>query len=143
VKLTTRLHLVPKSKNAWSYTSTPQYAFMEWCLVKHRDHFTFTLSMMNNLCCFSLLFLPVPTARRRIVKVGVKAQTFLISTLNGDELSDTRAFCLPTGKSSRNLLHGILGGPQSRPGCGDEVKNLVPIGNRNPICRSSLSYSLY
>jgi hypothetical protein len=27
-------------KNAWSYTSTPQYAFMVWCLVKHRDNFT-------------------------------------------------------------------------------------------------------
>jgi hypothetical protein len=24
-------------KNAWSYTSTPHYAFMAWCLVKHRD----------------------------------------------------------------------------------------------------------
>jgi hypothetical protein len=23
-------------KNAWSYTSTPQYVFMAWCLVKHR-----------------------------------------------------------------------------------------------------------
>jgi hypothetical protein len=28
-------------KNAWSYTSTPQYVFMAWCLVKHRDNFTF------------------------------------------------------------------------------------------------------
>jgi hypothetical protein len=23
----------------------PQYAFMAWCLVKHRDNFTFTLSV--------------------------------------------------------------------------------------------------
>jgi hypothetical protein len=29
-------------KNAWSYTSTPQYVFMAWCLVKQRDNFTFT-----------------------------------------------------------------------------------------------------
>jgi len=29
-----------KVKNAWSYTFTPQYVFMAWCLVKHRD-FTF------------------------------------------------------------------------------------------------------
>jgi len=36
------LHLVPTSKNAWSYTSTPQYASTAWCLVKHRDNFTFT-----------------------------------------------------------------------------------------------------
>jgi hypothetical protein len=26
-------------KNASSYTSTPQYVFMVWCLVKHRDNF--------------------------------------------------------------------------------------------------------
>jgi hypothetical protein len=24
----------------------PQYAFMAWCLVKHRDHFTFTFTFM-------------------------------------------------------------------------------------------------
>jgi hypothetical protein len=32
-------HSPPSSaevKNAWSYTSTPQYAFMAWCLFKHR-----------------------------------------------------------------------------------------------------------
>jgi hypothetical protein len=32
-----------EAKNAWSYTSTPQYAFMAWCLVKHKDNFIFTL----------------------------------------------------------------------------------------------------
>jgi hypothetical protein len=42
VKLTTHLHPVPRSKNAWRYTSTPQYAFMAWCLVKHRNYCTFT-----------------------------------------------------------------------------------------------------
>jgi hypothetical protein len=34
-------HSLPSSaevKNAWSYTSTPQYVFMAWCLVKHRDN---------------------------------------------------------------------------------------------------------
>jgi hypothetical protein len=37
-------------KNVWSYTSIPQYAFMAWCLVKHRDNFTFTFlaSEMKN-----------------------------------------------------------------------------------------------
>jgi hypothetical protein len=29
-------------KDVWSYTSTPQYVFMAWCLVKHWDNFTFT-----------------------------------------------------------------------------------------------------
>jgi hypothetical protein len=39
-------HLPPfnaEVKNAWSYTYTPQYVFMEWCLFKHRDNFIFTL----------------------------------------------------------------------------------------------------
>jgi hypothetical protein len=43
LKLNTNLHLVPRSKNAWSYTSTPHYVFMLWWLIKHRDNFTFTL----------------------------------------------------------------------------------------------------
>jgi hypothetical protein len=48
VKLTTHLYLVPRSKNAWSYTSTPHYAFMAWwCLVKHRDNFAFYLFTLN------------------------------------------------------------------------------------------------
>jgi hypothetical protein len=34
-------------KNAWSYTSTPQYFYTAWCLVKHRDNFTFTLSCLG------------------------------------------------------------------------------------------------
>jgi hypothetical protein len=37
-------HSPPSSaevKNAWSYTSTLQYVFMTWCLIKNRDNFTF------------------------------------------------------------------------------------------------------
>jgi hypothetical protein len=40
-------HSPPSSaeiKNAWSYTSTPQYVFMAWCLVKHKDNFTFLIA---------------------------------------------------------------------------------------------------
>jgi hypothetical protein len=42
VKQTTHFHLVPRSKNAWSYTSTHPNVFMVWCSVKkkHRDNFT-------------------------------------------------------------------------------------------------------
>jgi len=55
------------------YTSTPQYAFMAWCLVKHRDNFTFTffylwisevsprsdtLRSRCRICSWSLNFLP-------------------------------------------------------------------------------------
>jgi hypothetical protein len=31
--------LVPRSKNEWNYTSTPEYAFMTWCLVKAQGQF--------------------------------------------------------------------------------------------------------
>jgi hypothetical protein len=40
-------HSSPSSaevKECVEYTSTPQYAFMMWCLVKHRDNFTFTFT---------------------------------------------------------------------------------------------------
>jgi hypothetical protein len=42
-------HSLPSSaevKNAWSCTSAPQYVFMAWCLVNHRD----------NLLYFTLLY---------------------------------------------------------------------------------------
>jgi hypothetical protein len=34
-------------KNARGYTSTPQHVFMAWCLVKHRDNFTFYPNFAN------------------------------------------------------------------------------------------------
>jgi hypothetical protein len=34
VKLTTHLHLVPRSKKNGAIPPLPQYAFMAWCLVK-------------------------------------------------------------------------------------------------------------
>jgi hypothetical protein len=37
----THIHLVLRSKNVWSYNSTPQYTLMAWCLVNHRDNFAF------------------------------------------------------------------------------------------------------
>jgi hypothetical protein len=39
-------------KNAWIYTSTPQYDFMSWCLVKHRDNFTFYLYLYMSWLCY-------------------------------------------------------------------------------------------
>jgi hypothetical protein len=36
-------------KNAWSYTSIPEYVFMAWCLVKHRDNFTFTFIFNHHI----------------------------------------------------------------------------------------------
>jgi hypothetical protein len=36
------LHLVPRSRMRGAIHLLPQYVFMAWCLVKHRDNFTFT-----------------------------------------------------------------------------------------------------
>jgi hypothetical protein len=55
MKLTTHLHLVLRSKIDWSYTSTPQYAFMAWCLVTHRNNFTFTFAHKRLISCMYLL----------------------------------------------------------------------------------------
>jgi hypothetical protein len=44
-------HSPPSSadvKNAWSYTSTPQYVFMSWYLVKHKDNFTLHYSRVQS-----------------------------------------------------------------------------------------------
>jgi len=46
VKRLGRDHSPPSSakvKNAWSCTSNPQYVYKAWCLVQHRDNFTFAL----------------------------------------------------------------------------------------------------
>jgi hypothetical protein len=40
VKLTTHLHLVPRSRMSGAIPPFPLYIFMAWCLVKHRDNFT-------------------------------------------------------------------------------------------------------
>jgi len=40
-------HLPPssaKAENEWGYTSSPPYIFMAWCLVKHKDNFTFYIT---------------------------------------------------------------------------------------------------
>jgi len=45
-------NLFPSSvevENAWSYTFSPQYVFMVWCLVKLRSNFTFTLLLEQTL----------------------------------------------------------------------------------------------
>jgi hypothetical protein len=44
VKLTTHLHLVPRSRMHGNILPFPQYAFTAWCSVKkHKDNFTFYL----------------------------------------------------------------------------------------------------
>jgi hypothetical protein len=43
------LHLLPKSRMRGAIPPPPQYVFMAWCLVKHRDNFTFTLTTLCGL----------------------------------------------------------------------------------------------
>jgi hypothetical protein len=55
-------------KNAWSYTSTPQYIFMVWCLVKLRDNFTllyFTIKIISSFLS------------NRKIRVMVQDETFM------------------------------------------------------------------
>jgi hypothetical protein len=42
------IHLVPRSKNEWSYISTPHYAFMEWCSVKKSTALSGTLQRRHH-----------------------------------------------------------------------------------------------
>jgi hypothetical protein len=44
MKLTTHLHIVPRSRMCGAIPPFPQYVFLAWCLVKHRDNFTFIYS---------------------------------------------------------------------------------------------------
>jgi hypothetical protein len=34
--------------NVWSYTSTPSYIFITWCLIKHRGNFTIPYHIKMN-----------------------------------------------------------------------------------------------
>jgi hypothetical protein len=79
-------HLPPSNdevKNAWIYTSTPQYAFMAWCWVKHSDNFTFITSIgfvpWSQICSNS-----------RIGGVEVQFYVFLTSESDGNEWSASR-----------------------------------------------------
>jgi hypothetical protein len=51
-------HLVPRSRKRGTIPPLPQYAFMVWCLVKHRDNFTFYLYTYMFSCSLYLFTLP-------------------------------------------------------------------------------------
>jgi hypothetical protein len=44
VTLTTHLQLVPRLRMSGAIPPLPQYVFMTWCLLKHRDSFNLTFS---------------------------------------------------------------------------------------------------
>jgi hypothetical protein len=66
-------------KNAWSYTSTPQYVFMTWCLVKHRDNFTFYIYLWRLISCNILTRKP---CGKRLLHIGVNRTIILKWILN-------------------------------------------------------------
>jgi hypothetical protein len=43
VRLTTHLHLVPRSRLSGAILPLPEYVFAAWCLLKHRDNLTLPL----------------------------------------------------------------------------------------------------
>jgi hypothetical protein len=55
MKLTIHLHLVPRSKNEWSYASTPQYASMAWCSVEARGQLYLYLILHSNAWAFQVV----------------------------------------------------------------------------------------
>jgi len=52
VKLTTYLRLVLRSRMLGTIPPLLQYTFMAWCLVKHRDNFTFLPYLYLYSCNF-------------------------------------------------------------------------------------------
>jgi hypothetical protein len=53
-------HSPPSSaevKNALSYTSTSQYVFLAWCLVKHRENFIFLLYILHFINFYKISYL--------------------------------------------------------------------------------------
>jgi hypothetical protein len=108
MNLTTYLRLVSRSKNGWSYISTPQYVFMAWFIVKHRDNFNFYLLPRHGGLLGSGGVAP------RIPDLGTRWR-WVVSFM-------TRPF-YPQGKRPSCPFDRSLGGPQSRSGLGGEEKN--------------------
>jgi len=49
VKLTSHLYLIPRLIRCGAIPPLPLYDFIAWCLVKHRDNFTFlSLKILEN-----------------------------------------------------------------------------------------------
>jgi hypothetical protein len=39
---------VGEVKNVWNYTSIPPYVIIAWCIIKHKDNFTFICTCYIN-----------------------------------------------------------------------------------------------
>jgi len=92
-----------KAAGTWSHTSTSLYAFMAWCLVKHRDNFT-----------LHELFIDIKKAhvlvRREVlyntlIKIGIPVKLVgLINICSNESCSKVRV-----GKNASDAFHSQIG----------------------------------
>jgi hypothetical protein len=109
VKLTTNLHLVPRSRMRGAIPPLPQYTFMAWCLIKRRD---FTLKLPLRLTKYHAM-------KSYCVEVLLHAYLHLGARW---------------GENPRYTVDRRVGGPQRRCRRGDEQKRIpVPAENRTPV----------
>jgi hypothetical protein len=108
-KLTTHLHLVPKLRMHRAIPPLPQYASMEWCLVKkkHRDNFTFyaTGLMTDNYPTFSAKHSSTLQCTRHGRHITTHGLCLLVSTRYAGPLSYAA-----TSKLTRPIsgnIHGL------------------------------------
>jgi hypothetical protein len=115
MKMTTYLHLVPRSKNEWNYTSTPQYAFMAWCLVKAQGQLYLYLYCMICLFLidhtliilfsyFELCYLKYPKLRFHIYMLPVKGFSEFIINLYYHPEKPVFHFCVQRFPINRTAL---------------------------------------
>jgi hypothetical protein len=112
-----------KAAGAWSYTSTPQYVFMEWFLVKNRNNFTCT--------CMP---------KQEVVKLYRGPGIEVPCILNfGIRVKWTTSFRLrPFYSLLKNALDKELCRSQ-KPSGGGEVKIPTPSRNRTPVVQPAAS----
>jgi hypothetical protein len=142
VKLTTHLHLVPRWKNEWSYTSIPQYAFMAWCLIKHKglalSKYLIGIRTIKISKCrvvplwvnvkvnFSLCLTKHHAMKTYWASGGIAPRFLDLGTRWRWVVSFTLRPLYRQGKSLWYPLGRRLSGTQSRSGRGGEEKNSQP-----------------
>jgi hypothetical protein len=105
-----------EAKNAWSYTSISQYAFIAWCLVKHRDNFTYMRQILEKL----VLFLKVYVCRFIVV-----------------------SYTAHVPRAEYHWRRHYLGSPVCLSVCLSVSPNLCPVFRLSTFCRLCLLSSVY
>jgi hypothetical protein len=104
VKLTTHLHLVPKSRMRGAIPQLPQYAFMAWCLVKAQGQLY--LYRCCYCCCYYYYYCCYYYSVREMTKYGLDGPGSVPSKGWNFSLSHY----VQTGSEAPSLLpDGLLG----------------------------------